>query len=51
MYLLGIGIFLFICIISLRFLIHAYRAGLARGMDRKTMNKVIRSSALFSLVP
>lgn len=51
MYALGIGIFLFICIISLRFLIHAYRAGLARKIDRKTMNKVIRSSALFSLVP
>jgi len=51
MYALGIGIFLFICIISLRFLIHAYRAGLERGMDKKTMNRVIRSSALFSLVP
>ena len=51
MYILGIGIFLFICIISLRFLIHAYREGLARGMDKKTMNRVIRSSALFSLVP
>jgi len=51
MYVLGIGIFLFICIISLRFLIHAYREGIARGMDRKTMNRVIRSSAVFSLVP
>src|SRR5659263_110522 len=51
MYALGIGIFLFICIISLRFLIHAYREGMARGMDKRTMNRVIRSSALFSLVP
>jgi len=51
MYALGIGIFLFICIISLRFLIHAYRAGISRGIDKKTMNRVIRSSALFSLVP
>lgn len=51
MYVLGFGIFLFICTISLRFLIHAYRAGLARGMDKRTMNRVIRSSALFTIVP
>ncbi len=51
LYLICGGIIAFVAIICVVFLIRAYKAGLAMGMDKKKMKTVITSSATFSLLP
>ena len=45
------GIILFIALVSLFFLIRAYRAGKAMGIDTTKMKRVITASATFTLLP
>nr|WP_255814070.1 DUF5058 family protein [Acidaminobacter sp. JC074] len=46
------GIFiLFVIIQALFFLIRAYREGVSTGMDKKTLNRTIKSSIAFSIAP
>lgn len=51
MYLLAIGVVLFILIQSMVFLVKSYRRGIKIGMDRKILNKTIISSSIFTFVP
>lgn len=51
LYLICGGIIAFVAVVSVVFLIRAYRAGLAMGIDRKKLNTVITSSATFSVLP
>ncbi len=51
LYLICGGIIAFVAIICIVFMIRAYKAGLAIGMDKKKMKTVITSSATFSLLP
>ena len=51
LYLICGGIIAFVAVICVVFLIRAYKAGLAMGMDKKKMKTVITSSATFSLLP
>ena len=51
LYLICGGIIAFVAVICIVFLIRAYKAGLAMGMDKKKMKTVITSSATFSLLP
>lgn len=50
-YLICGGIIAFVAVVCVIFLVRAYRAGIAIGMDRTRMNRVITSSATFSLLP
>ena len=45
------GIILFVALISIFFLIRAYRAGKALGIDTAKMRRVITASATFTLLP
>lgn len=45
------GIVAFVAVVCVVFMVRAYRAGVALGMDRKRMNCAITSSATFSLLP
>ena len=45
------GIILFIALVSLVFLVRAYRAGKAMGIDTTRMKRVITASATFTLLP
>ena len=45
------GVILFIALVSLFFLIRAYRAGKAMGIDVTKMKRVIAASATFTLLP
>ena len=51
MYLICGGIVAFVAAICVVFLIRAYRAGKAIGMDTTKMKRVIVSSATFSVLP
>lgn len=51
LYLICGGIIAFVAVICIVFLIRAYKAGLAIGMDKSKMRTVITSSATFSLLP
>lgn len=51
LYLICGGIIAFVAIICIVFLVRAYKAGLAIGIDKKKMKTVITSSATFSLLP
>ena len=51
LYLVCGGIILFIAAVSLFFLIRAYRAGKAIGMDTVKMKRAITASATFTLLP
>lgn len=51
LYLICGGIIAFVAVICIVFLIRAYKAGLAIGMDKNKMKTVITSSATFSLLP
>lgn len=51
MYLICGGIIAFVAVVCVIFLVRAYRAGIAMGIDRTRMNRVITSSATFSLLP
>lgn len=45
------GIIAFVAVVCVVFLIRAYRAGLAIGMDKTKLRRAITSSATFSLLP
>lgn len=51
LYLISGGIILFVAGMSLFFLVRAYRAGLAIGMDRKKLKRAITSSVTFTVLP
>lgn len=51
MYLICGGIVAFVAVICIVFLVRAWRAGLAIGIDRVKMKRVIVSSATFSALP
>ena len=51
LYLVCGTIILFIALVSLFFLIRAYRAGLAMGLDKAKMKRAITASATFTLLP
>lgn len=51
LYLICGTIIAFVAVICVVFLIRAYRAGLAIGIDKKKMKTVITSSATFSILP
>jgi len=51
MYLICGGIIAIVAVVCIVFLVRAYRAGIALGMDRTKMKRAITSSATFSLIP
>lgn len=51
LYLISGGIILFVVGFCLVFLVRAYRAGVAIGMDKTKLRRVITSSATFSVLP
>ena len=51
MYLICGGIVLFVAIVCVIFMVRAYRAGIALGMDKTKMKRVISSSATFTILP
>ena len=51
MYLICGGIILFVAAVCVLFLIRAYRAGKAIGMDTVKMKRAVTSSATFALLP
>ena len=51
LYLICGGIVLFVAIVSAFFLIRAYRAGIAVGMDKAKLRRTITSSATFAILP
>ncbi|WP_428769561.1 DUF5058 family protein [Treponema sp. HNW] len=51
MYAVGAAVALFIVLVSLVFALSSYRAALAAGIDKKKIAAVIRSSAVFTLIP
>lgn len=51
MYAVGAAVAFFIVLISSVFAITSYRAALAAGIDKKKIRAVMRSSAVFTLVP
>ena len=51
LYLISGVIILFVALMSLFFLIRAYRAGIAIGMDKAKLKRAITSSITFSLLP
>lgn len=50
-YLICGGIIAFVAVLCVIFLLRAWRAGLALGMDKTKMKRAITSSATFSLLP
>ena len=51
LYLICGGIILFVALVCVLFLVRAYRAGLAIGMDKTKMKRTITSSATFAVLP
>jgi hypothetical protein len=51
LYLISGGIILFVALFCIFFMVRAYRAGLAIGMDPKKLKQAITSSATFSVLP
>lgn len=51
LYLISGLIILFVAIMSIFFLVRAYKAGIAIGMDKSKLKRAITSSATFSLLP
>ena len=51
MYLICGTVVLFVAIVSVFFMIRAYRAGLAVGMDKTKMKRTITASATFAILP
>ncbi|MGN1147102.1 MAG: DUF5058 family protein [Lachnospiraceae bacterium] len=51
LFLLAAIVILFVIAQSVFFLIRAYRRGVAIGIDRKTLNKTILSTAIFTVAP
>lgn len=51
MYLICGGIIALVAVICIVFMVRAYKAGVAIGMDRTKMKRAITSSATFSLLP
>ncbi len=51
LYLLAVIVVAFILVLSVVFLLRAYRRGIAIGMDRAVLRKAITSSAAFTVVP
>lgn len=51
MYLICGGVILFVAVVCVIFMVRAYRAGLAIGMDKTKMKRVITSSATFTILP
>lgn len=51
MYLICGGVILFVAAVCVIFMVRAYRAGLAIGMDKAKMKRVITSSATFTILP
>ena len=51
LYLICGAIILFVVLFSVLFMVRAYKAGIAMGMDKKTLNRTIASSATFTLLP
>ena len=51
LYLISGSIILFVALMSLFFLIRAYRAGIVIGMDKAKLKRAITSSITFSLLP
>ncbi len=51
MYLICGGIIAFVAVVCVIFLIRAYQAGKALGMDETKMKRTIISSATFSVLP
>lgn len=45
------GIILFVAVVSLVFMIRAYRAGIQAGMDKRMLKRTITSSVTFSVLP
>lgn len=50
-YLICGGIILVVCLISVVFMIRAWRAGIAIGMDRAKLRRTVTSSLTFTLLP
>lgn len=50
-YLICGGIILFVAAVCVVFLVRAYRAGKAIGMDEEILKKAVTSSAVFSVIP
>ena len=50
-YLICGGIVAFVAVLCVIFLLRAWRAGIALGMDKRAMKRAITSSATFSLLP
>ena len=51
MYLICGGIVLFVAIVCVIFMVRAYKAGVAIGIDVTKMKRVITSSATFAVLP
>lgn len=51
LYLICGGIILFVALVCVVFLVRAYRAGLAIGMDKTKMKRTITASATFAVLP
>lgn len=51
LYVISGTIILFVVLFSILFMVRAYKAGLAMGMDRKKLRRTITSSATFTLLP
>ena len=51
LYILAIGVVIFVLAQSVFFLVRAYRRGKELGMDKKKLNKTIVSTAVFTIAP
>ena len=51
LYLICGGIILFVALVCVVFLVRAYRAGVAIGMDRTKLKRTITASATFTVLP
>lgn len=51
LFLISGGIILFVVLMSLFFLVRAYRAGIAIGLDKVKLRRAVTSSATFSVLP
>lgn len=51
LFLISGGIILFVALLSIIFMVRAYKAGVAIGMDKTKLRRTITSSATFTLLP
>ncbi|MEG2002405.1 MAG: DUF5058 family protein, partial [Clostridia bacterium] len=51
LYLLTVIIVVFVSLSCIFFMVNAYKEGIKRGMSKEKLNKVISSSAVFSIAP